>query len=192
MVSVASLFRAIDDLTVTQEVSIRHDETRMRYPLMSNRVASFDEFSGIIGDYVNYHNRGCVSLGGTMSVAEATGRAKEILTRHYRQRGGDINTAANDAMEGTNGGMRAILDILADGMRGESIERYMREMFDRHIPPNSWEDKVEAIRQFIEQVGPANLPGITMDPTRYARDYESLIRAFIAGRQKLTSVFRRL
>ena len=42
-------------------------------------------------------------------------------------------------------------DKIAEGLKAESVERYMRDMFDQHVAPNSWEDKVAIIRQFIAQ-----------------------------------------
>ncbi len=192
MVSIASLLQAIDERTIADQVAIPHDETRMRYPLASNRVSDFDEFARIISDYLIFHYGSCVTNGGTLSAVEATSRAKEILTRNYQRRNGDIITAFNDARDGSNGGLRGILDVLADSIKAEAVERYVRDMFDRHVRPNSWDDKVEIIRQFIDHVGAHNLPGIDPAcPERYARDFESLIRGYTAGMQRFSSIFRR-
>ena len=83
-----------------------------------------------------------------MPTSEAYGRAKELLEREYRKRNGDIVSAFNDACDGTNGGLRAVLDAIADGLKAEVIERYITDVFDRYVAPNSWESKVDIIRQF--------------------------------------------
>ena len=104
MASIHSLLAALDERTIAQRIGIANDETRMRYPLRSNTVRSFDEFSNVIGDYYNYHFTSCVSGGGSLSRAEAAGRAKEILEREYRrQSGGDIVGAFNDAHDRIRG-----------------------------------------------------------------------------------------
>lgn len=193
MSAMEDILRALDERTMARAVAIPHDEARMRYPLRSNTVGSFEEFSAVIGEYYNYHFSQCVSRGGTMSRAEAQGRAKEALEREYRRRRGDIVTAFNDAHDGTNGGMRAVLDVIAENLKTDSVERYIREVFDRHVTPNSWEQKVEIIRQFIAQCGVNLSTSIqTNQPERYAQNYVELIRAYVMGLQQTSSVFRRL
>lgn len=193
MTSFNSLLTAIDERAIAQEVGIPHDEARMRYSLSSNTVSDFDEFSNIIGDYYSHHFTSCVSGGGSLSSAEASGRAKEILEREYRRRGGDIVSAFNNAHEGTDGGLRAILDILSEGIKAESVERYVRDMFDRHVAPNSWDDKVEIIRQFIDECGSQLSSSIQSgQPERYAQNFEELIRSYVSALQQTSSMFRRL
>ena len=193
MANIGSLLNALDERTIAREVAIPHDEVRMRYSLRSNTVTDFNEFTDLIGDYYTYHFTRCLSGGGSLSKTEACGRAKEILESEYRRRGGGITTAFNDAHEGTNGGMRAILDLLAERLKAESVQRYVRDVFDRQVAPNSWEDKVEIIRQFIAQCGRQLSSSLRSDqPERYAHDFESLIRSYVQALQQTSSMFRRL
>lgn len=193
MVSIGGLLQALEERTIARRIAIPHDEARMRYPLRSNTVGSFSEFSDIIGDYYNYHFTSCVSSGGTLSRSEATGRAKEILEKEYRRNGGDIVSAFNDAHDGTNGGLRVVLDKVADGLKAESVERYIREVFDRQVAPNSWEAKVEIIRQFIAQCGANLASSIRADqPERYAQNFQELIRSYVEALKRTSSIFRRL
>jgi len=193
MGTIASLMDALNERTIAQRIGIPHDEARMQYPLRSNTAGSFEEFAQLIGDYYNHHFTACVSGGGRLSAGEAAGRAKEILEQAYRKRNGDIVAAYNDAHDGTSGGLRAILDFIAEGLKAESVRRYIRDVFDRHVAPNSWEQKVEVIRQFIDRCGPALSNSIRADqPERYARDYEQLIRSYVSALEQTSSVFRRL
>lgn len=193
MPSIRSLLAAMDEREIAQRIGIPHDEARLRYPLSSNTVGDFEEFSDLIADYYNYHFTRCVSRGGSLSRAEAAGRAKEILEREYRKRRGDVVSAFNDAHDGTNGGLRVVLDIIAEGLKTDSVQRYVREMFDRHVAPSSWEQKVDIIRQFIDQCGASLSSAIRADqPERYAQNYEELIRSYVEALQRTSSVFRRL
>ena len=70
-------------------------------------------------------------------ISEAAGRAKEILEQEYRRRGGDLVTAFH-VHDGTNGGLRVVLDTIAEGLKAESVERYIRDAFDRHVAPKSF------------------------------------------------------
>lgn len=193
MAAIDNLLKALDERQIAQRVGFRHDEARMSYHLQSNTVADFDTFTDTIADYYNHHFAKCVSGGGTVSRSEAAGRAKEILEKEYRQRDGGIVMAFNDAHDGTNGGLRVILDKLAEALKLETVERYIRDMFDRHVAPNSWEDKVEIIRQFITRCG-ANLASSidARQPERYAQNSQELIRSYVRDLQRTSSIFRRL
>ncbi len=194
MVSIGSMLASLDERTIAQRIGIPHDEARMRFALQRNTVDDFDAFADIIADYYAYHVTECVANGGSLSRAEAAGRAKELLELEYRRRrNGDIVSAFNDASDGTNGGVRAILDVLAEGLKAEAVKHYTREVFDRNVAPNSWEDKVEIIRQFIDRCGVDLSTSIRTDqPERYAQSYNEVITSYVEGLQRTSSVFRRL
>lgn len=193
MSAIRDMLNLLDERTIAREVGIAHDNARMSYPLRSNTVASFDEFASVIGEYYNYHFGRCVAPGGAMSRTDAQSRAKEALEREYRRRHGDIVSAYNDAHDGTNGGLRVILDTIAEALKAEAVERHIREVFDRYVTPNSWEQKVEIVRQFIAQCGLNLSSSINKDqPERYAQNFNELIRAYVGSMQQTSSVFRRL
>jgi len=193
MTSISGLLAELDERNIAQKIGIRHDEVRMRYPLQCNTVDSFEEFSRIIGDYYNYHFTNCVSFGGSLPTSEAVGRAKELLEQQYRRHEGDIVTAFNDSRDGINGGLRVILDTIAEGLKAEGVERIIREAFDRYVAPNSWELKVEIIKQFIRKCGDFLSSSIRTDqPERYAHNYQELIRSYVSALQNTSSIFRRL
>ena len=194
MAAIDSLLTALDEREIAQQIGLKHDEARMGYQLQSNTVGNFDEFTDAIADYYNHHFTQCVSGGGALSRSEAAGRAKEILVQEYRRRGNaDIVAAFNDGHDGTNGGMRVILDILAEALKAQSVERYVGGLFDQHVAPNSWEDKVEIIRQFIAKCG-ANLASSidASQPERYAQNFQELIQSYVQSLQRTSSIFRRL
>jgi len=187
------LISELDERNIAQKIGIQHDEARMRYNLARNTVGGFEEFSGTIGNFLNHQMSACISLGGSMPLGQAASRAKELVDREYQRRGSDIVGAYNDARDGTNGGLRAILDIIADGLKAESVELYIRDAFDRHVSPNSWTKKVEIIRQFIDYCGNHLSSSIRRDqPERYAHNYQELIRSYVTALQQTSSIFRRL
>jgi hypothetical protein len=193
MATINSLLSALDECTIAQRIGIPHDEARMRYHLRSNTVGDFEQFSAVIADYYNHHYTSCVSRGGRLSPSEAYGRAKELLEREYRKRRGNIVSAFNDAHDGTNGGLRVILDVIAESLKREVVERYVSDVFDRHVAPNSWDQKVDMIRQFISWCGNILPASITADqPERYAHNYSELIRVYVEGLRQTSAIFRRL
>lgn len=193
MPTITSIFDALDERTIAREIGIPHDEARMRYPLASNTVRDFREFEHIDGDYVNYHYARCISPGGRLSQVDARGRAKEIIEREYRRRRGDLISAYNDAHDGTNGGMRVVLDVIAEALKAEAVERYVRDVFDRYVAPNDFEAKVELIREFILRCGHYLSSSIQASrPERYAHNYQELVREYVEGLRLTSSMFRRL
>ncbi len=191
--SVQTLLSALDERTIAREVGIPHDEARMAYGLQSNTVESFEEFTDIIADYYNYHFGRCVGHGGNLSRAEAAGRARELLEREARKRNGNILSAYQDASDGTAGGVRRVLDILAEGLKAESVERYIQEVFDTVVDPSSWLDKVELLRQFFGHYGAHLSSSIDFEsPERYAQNYIEVVSAYNQALQQTSSVFRRL
>lgn len=186
------LLDALDERTIAQQVTRAHDEARMSYALTQNTVDEFDEFSEQLALYYIHHFTTCVSVGGNLSQSDARQRARQLVENAYRQHKGDIVMAFNDAHDGTNGGLRVILDEIADALKAEAVENHISDAFDHFVRPNSWEDRLEIIRQFIDHAH--NFLGDAIDPNtpeRYARDYKELIRAYADGLRQTSRIFRR-
>jgi hypothetical protein len=193
MASLSSILNQLDERYIAKHIGIPHDEARMSFQLTSNTVSDIDEFTRIIGNYYNYHFTKCVSHGGSLSLAEAEGRAKEIIEAEYRKSHSDFIGAFNDAHDGLNGGLRIILDRIADRLKAEAVERHIRKVFDDEVKPNSWNDKVDVIRQFFSNLGHDLLRHLdTSNPERYASNYNELIRAYVESLKQNSSIFRRL
>jgi len=193
MGTIHSLLAALDEREIARQVTMAHDEARMRFQLPANTVGNFEEFAATITDYCNYHYTICISHGGRFSNADAYAKAKDLLEREQRKRGGDIVAVFNDAHDGTNGGLRVVLDTIADGLKAAAVERYTEAVFDRHVTPNAWHQKVDIIRQFIACCGHMLANSIvTSQPERYAHDYSELIKSYVEGLRRTSSIFRRL
>jgi hypothetical protein len=191
MGTLESLLAEMDELTLARNVAVPHDEARMNFSPGRNTVGSYDAFTDLITDYYNYHIGQCVIHGGFRSRAEAAGKVKEILEKEYRRQGGII-TAYNDAHDGTNGGLRVVLDRIAEHLKAESVEHHIRDAFDRYVKPNSWEHKVDIMRQFLDRFGHHLSSSIQVDqPERYSYSFEEIIREYVESLKKTSSFFRR-
>ena len=188
-----SMLHELDELYIAQNITRPHDEARMQYRLESITVNSDSEFDDLIANYYNYHFTKCVSGGGSLSRAEAASRAKEIIEREYRRHGKDKLDAYRDGKEGTNGGMRAILDAILEYLKAEAIEHHVRDVFDRYVAPSSWEEQTAIVGELLEKIkGPAAQGIDHAHPEKYARNYEELVRAFSEGLQRSAARLRRL
>ena len=193
MATINSLLAYLDERAIARRIGIPNDEARLNYHLTSNTVSDYDQFRNITTDYYIYHYARCVSNGGRLSSSEAYGRIVEALEKEYRKKRGDIVSAFNDANTGTNGGLRSVLDILCEAIKADSMERYVRDIFDRHVAPNSWDQRLDMTRQFIAYAGPYLSSSIVVSqPERYAHDWSELIRSYVEGLRHTSSMFRRL
>ena len=187
-----TLINEIKNETFDENEGYKHDVARMEYREPMPLVKTYEEFSWLIGDYLNHHNSICNSTGLRLPEYKARSLAKEILNQAYQRRGGNIDSAFKDACERANGGVRYILDVLADELKAKAMELYIRDAFDRNVAPNSWSQKVEIVAQFMR----LNYHLISskireQPPEQYAHNYEELIRSFINGVQQASNVFRR-
>lgn len=193
MGSLEAILKQLDEREIARKIGIPHDEARMAFSLKKNTVKDFAEFTKTISEYYNYHFVKCVSGGGSLNPSEAEGRAKEIIEQRYRSKGSNLQGAFADAKDGTNGGLRIMLDLIAEHLKAEAVERYIRKVFDDQINPTAWEEKVDIIRQFIARCGADLSPSIdTKNPERYAKDYTQLISSYLKALEQTSSIFRRL
>ena len=193
MAAIDVLLSALNERTIAQQVGIEHDQARAGYRNYSVTIDTYDEFERIIAGYYMHNYSRCVARGGRVDYSQASGFAKNLIERDYRKKNGDISSAFDDACYGTNGGMRQILDIIADGLKAQAIENYIRSVFDRIVKPADWQEKVEIIRQFIDCCGTNLHDSINpRTPERYAQNYTELIRAYVDGLRNVSSIFRRL
>jgi len=191
--TINSLLSALDERVIAQRVATKHDEARMQFHLPSNTVTDFEEFKNIIARYYNYHFTRCVTNGGALTLGDAYGESEELLEREYRRRSGDIVSAFNDAHDGTNGGLRAILDIICEAIKTKSVELYIKNVFASQVDPSDWHTKVSIIGQFIAYCSPYLSSSIVAnEPERYAQNYSELIRSYTEGLRQTSSMFRRL
>lgn len=125
-------------------------------------------------------------------IAQVTS-APILIDRIYQQRGGNITSAYRDANDGLNGGMRVVLDNMADDLKSQAVRKYMREVFDRHVAPHRWEEKVEIVRQFLRIYGQQLRIDLDLDnPGRYANDFNTLIGAYLELVKRTSNMWRGL
>ena len=187
-----SILQELDELHIVNTITKQHDEARMGYQLSGITVSDDAEFDTVVADYYNFHFTTCISRGGSLPRAEAAGRAKEIIENAYRRKGMDRLTAYSDGKNGTNGGMRAILDIILERLKEEAVERHIRDVIDRYVAPSDFEEQVSLVREIIARMGHKPSYIDPNRPERYARNYEELIRGLVESVKVQSGTFRRL
>lgn len=193
MSHINDLLEELDEATIANKITNPHDEARMRFPLRRNIVADYPEFIQLLGDYYAYHFSLCVANGGTISKSQAQQSAKQTVENHMRRQNGDIATAYENCRTGVQGGMRILLDAICDTLKSEAVERHVGDVFDRHVLPVSWSEKLTIIEEFLKHCQAFLGDSIDVsDPARYAASYRPLIQAYTEGLTQTARAFRRL
>lgn len=193
MAIIHDLLKALDERTIAQKIAIPHDEARMRYSLERTTCDSFEDFENEIGNYYNYHYNRCNTQGGHFSPEQARSRAKGMLEQIFRRQGLDLSQIYHNAKTGAEGGLRTILDAIADSLKREAIENYLRDTMDQFVTPISWQAKVDIMAQLLEAYGELLPQEYRNDPPeRFAQGYDGIIHAVMGALQQTSAVFRRM
>lgn len=186
------ILHELDETYIVNHITIKHDEARNQFRLTGMTCADDIEFDDVIANYYNHHFTLCVAPGGTLSRADAAGKAKEIIESEYRRKGQNKLNAYSDGKSGTNGGMRAIIDMITEALKREAVERHVRDVIDRYVAPTNYEEKKQIVQELVDRI-PGNISHIDRDnPERYANNYEELIRALVENIRQQSTQFRRL
>lgn len=187
-----SLLNALDEQTVAYQIDIPNDDARRLYILRSIRVNDYREFEAEITRYVQHHYATCITRGARLDDVRARSLAKELIEQAYRRQGGSGASAFHDAQYGLNNGLRGVIDRLADALKTEMLRHYTRDVFDRHVNPMEFREKVALIREFFQRFGPSLGRTIHLnEPERYAHDYEPLVQAYVDAMARTSAAFRR-
>lgn len=144
----------IDQTRINRTVLLKHDEARETFRLPKVVVSDHQEFKYLISSYVEHHLR---TVGeGTPSSASAFGEAKRILDNAFNQDQfqDGYARALQMALDGSQGGMRAILNEIADVLKRRALQDYMDHVYHQHINVLSKQDNLALSRAFFQRFGP--------------------------------------
>ena len=139
---------------VNRHVLVKHDEARETFRSPRMVVSDHEEFKYLVTSYVEHHLK---SVGeGSPSPAAAFGQAKGILDHAFGQDRFQEGypAALQMALDGSQGGMRAILNEIADALKSRALNNYMDHVFHQHINVLSKTDNMALSRAFYQRFGP--------------------------------------
>lgn len=172
------------------KIAMRFDNGRSSYALNST-VNEWPEFEQLL---LNFYCHLCRAVGGGDH-----GDASQNLTeaKNLAMRGGGRNTTIKklfrDAVSGSDGGMRRVLDYITDAMKQQYTERYITDTFDAYIAPCSIDESTEIMRQFLQAYQYVLPSHIDINrPEYYAANYKEYIGLFSRSMTSIASEFRKL
>ena len=153
-VDVDKVLDLIDQTRINQQVLLQHDAARESFTLPGMTVADHQEFKYLLTSYVQHHLR---TVGeGEPTPAAAFGEAKRILDRAFQEDSfqDGFARALQVAKDGSDGGMRRVLNEIADSLKYSALQRYIDHVYYQHIDVLSKDDNRALSRAFFERFGP--------------------------------------
>lgn len=152
-VDVNRILRLLDQTRINRDVLMAHDEARERFRLPSMRARDAREFKWIVTTYYQHHVRHTGQ--GSASEEDAFGEVKRMLDGIFNedpyQEG--YNVALRMGVDGARGGLRDVLNQIADALKRRAMQKYMDHVFYDHINPLSKADNLELSRAFFREFG---------------------------------------
>jgi len=150
-VDVDRILRLLDQSRVNRDVLMLHDEARESFRLPSMRARDAREFKWIVATYYQHHVRHTGQ--GTASEEDAFGEVKRLLDGIYNedpyQEG--YNVALRMGLDGGRGGLREVVNQIADALKRRAMQKYMDHVYYDHISPISKADNLELSRAFYHR-----------------------------------------
>lgn len=179
----------INEKAFAQKYGIAIDSARGSFVLNSIRVDSYDEFADtIVSFYVHLKRHINPSPVQSVDMDQSRNDATALAERAFRNKGG-CEAAYTQSIEGTRGGMRSVLDILTEQFKAEERNEYVQRVFKDALNSLGWSDRVDFVRGAMKHLRPFLPEKIRNEPAeRYARNYETIIQAYVKSMDEVNQL----
>ncbi len=168
------------------------DTARASYLMESVTAESHDAFLETITSFYVHLMRHIGMISDPIDWNISGGEALALLQRAFSGDGG-FNKALSQAIDGTKGGLRAILDIMTAQFKREEQEKHVNMVLKTALDPLKFEDKIGLITELLNRLSPHLPPDIvSQPPERYAGHYETIVKAYVQSMDQMKSVLHSL
>jgi hypothetical protein len=183
----------INEQALARRFGIPIDSARGSYILDSSTVQSEEEFFGILeAFYVHLHSWTSGSANVSFAAGDARHKVTALLESVFRNKGGREGAYAR-ARDGTQGGMRSVLDTVAEQCKRETYTEYVQCVFAQAVSGMKWGDRVQFMRAAMKRLGPVLPPELRDEPPeRFVRQYEVIVRAYVESLDRLRELLQTL
>lgn len=173
-----AVLAAIEPLHLAKQIAIPIDSARATYTLGSSVATCYEEFSDVVASFYLHLLRHTGVVSGPVLPRSVAADALELLERAFSRNGG-VKGAFAEARDGTRGGLRYVLDVIADWHRYEEQRKQVRRVLSEALDPLDWNRKVAFIQALLDRLAP-HLPAEirSQPPTRFARHWEEIVQAY--------------
>jgi hypothetical protein len=171
-------------------ISSKIDTARSKYLMNSVVVGSYEDFNEIITSFYLHLLRHSRMVAEPVDMEWVGAEAFALLEKAFARKGGS-QAALAESRHAVNGGIRYVLDVIADQFKREECEKYIGYVLKQALDPQDRPSKVKLIETLMERLKPHLPPEITAQPAeQFANHVEQIVRAYAQSMDELTSVFR--
>jgi hypothetical protein len=170
----------ISELALAHKFGVPIDSARASFVLASSTVQSYNEFIQIVESFF-VHLQGYLSadVPAVGNLQYVSGKAMALLNRTFRDHGGPKGAFAR-ARDGTDGGIRSVLDAMTEHYRKQLQIEEVNVVLEKALADMDWPDRVSFTRGAMKRLGPFLSAEIrNQPPERFARDAEEIARAYV-------------
>ncbi len=177
---------------LAREIDRPIDAARAAYVLTDIIVDSFEEFLDTVAAFHLAVLRRTQMVPATADVQSVAKEAVALLDRAFAELGG-ARAAWVRAEQGVDGGMRFVLDRLADQFKAEQQAKHISWVLKECLDPLSSGQKTVVVQALLDRINPHMPPESRFGSAEeLASDYEKLVRAYAQSLEHMRLVLRRL
>jgi len=184
----------INEQTLAEKFGII-DSARACFVLEQPKFETFQEFIDVLETYIIHLQRYIGSSFEIPNTDAPRNKAVELLKNTFNNKGGD-KAAFVQARDGTQGGIRFILDMITEQCKAEKQDAYIDRVLKDAIPDMTLDERVKCIRAIMKKIGPFLPEEIRNQPLkRFARNDDTLrtiILTYVGCRDKFNQSLSRI
>ena len=166
------------------------DEARAAYIMDSVTVDSHETFLDSITAFYHALLRHVGTVSASLDEQMVAAEALALVDRAFAKKGGS-EAALAEANFGVNGGMRLVLDVMTEQYKAERQMAHVNRILKEAIDPLDWNSRVVFMSVLLQRIG-GHLPEEIRDapPQRFARQYETVVRAYVRSLDQVATLLR--
>lgn len=142
------LLEQFSEITIVDLIKKPINEARLMYRMSSLNVCSENDFIVEIASYYEHvlcHTGRASTDDDPESIRQ---KALAIIEKGFE---GGFQSACNEGLNRTHGGMLHVLDIMTDQIEKDMVEEYITTVFNKYISPMDSSDKTKLFEIFINK-----------------------------------------
>lgn len=183
----------ISEKAIARDLGVPLDSARGSFILDSSTVQSPDEFHEVLDAfYIHLHCWISCRTGESLDAGRVRTEAIKLLETAFRNQGGEQAAYAR-ARDGIQGGMRSVLDTIAEQCKRDRYTAHVQRTLCEAISAMDWDDRVAFMQAAMRRLGPFLPPELSDEPPeRFVRQYEVIVQTYVESLDKLSQLFRTL
>jgi hypothetical protein len=183
----------ISEQAMAHKFGIPADSARGSFVLESSTVQSWEQFIEILQSFfIHLHSYITSEAESFIDLNRARAEVLALLEEAFQIKGG-TKAAFARAEDGTDGGLRSVLDTLTEHYKSKRLFEYIQCVFKDAVDPLDWDDRVRFINGALKRLRPL-LPRDIRDepPERFVGAYEMIVQAYVQSLDQVNKVLRTL